>query len=52
MAKEVKVISITLPIEQVEQVKAISKEILGKEGISVLVSYWINKYNKEKEGAK
>jgi hypothetical protein len=54
MTKEVKTkkVTVTMTASQQEQAREISKDLIGKENVSGLFVYWINKYNKEKEGAK
>jgi hypothetical protein len=44
-----KKVTITITEEQQRQAKELSKNILGKENISGLVAYWINKFAKSKQ---
>ena len=45
-AEKTKKVTVTLTERQQEKAKDISKKILGKENISGLFAYWINKTEK------
>ena len=52
MVKTGKNVCIVLTTEQVEEAKAISKELIGRENISALFAYWIIEYRRNKKGEK